>query len=121
MSKLVKTFSACGLGLLLAGCGQTISGDCMSGVSAGPLQTRGFSTKCADNMAATTFVKSDRPELQAVGATMLRNQSPAVDRAFNDVGNGNGADAPVVKQEACVVVGITEDKRSGTKTAELSC
>lgn len=122
MSMLVKTFGACGIGVLLSGCASTtISGDCMAGVNAGPITTRSFSTKCAEHQVATTLVTSERPELQLVGATMYRNASPAVDRAFDEVKNGNGAPAPVKQERDCVVTGIVENKRSGVKTAQMSC
>lgn len=122
MSKLVNLFAAGSASLFLAGCGATISGDCMGGTNIGLISTRTFSTKCADNKVANTMLQSGRPDLQLVGATMLRNQSPSVDRAFDDVKNGKGAPAPVQASGNCVVTGISESKRKdGPKTAQLSC
>lgn len=121
MSKLVNAFGACGLGLMLAGCSQTLSGDCMAGVSAGPLQARSYSTACADNMAATTFVNSNRPELQILGTTMLAQQSENVNAAVRTVAAGGGAPAPVREDANCVVTGITENRRNNTRTAQMSC
>ena len=123
MSKLVSAFGVCGLGLLVSGCAATttISGDCMAGVNAGPLQTRSYSTDCADNKAATTFVNSERPELQQLGTTMLAMQSPQVNAAVRAVASGDGAPVPVREETQCVVTGITQNPRTQVKTAQMSC
>lgn len=123
MSKLVNIFAASGASLLLAGCvTNQMSGECMGGTSLGVLLSyRSFDRDCADSKAARTMLASPRRDMQLVGATALRNQSPEMDKAFRDVQNGKGAAAPVKVAKTCAVTEVAQSKRKEGAVAHLDC
>jgi hypothetical protein len=123
MSKLVNIFAAGGASLLLAGCvTNQMSGECMGGTSLGVLFSyRSFDRDCADSKAARTMLASPRKDMQLVGATALRNQSPDMDKAFRDVQNGKGASAPVKTAKTCTVTQVAGEKRKDGTVAHLDC
>jgi hypothetical protein len=128
MSKLVNIFAAGGASLLLAGCASPIlqrytNGDCTTGssVGGGLFFSQSFDRTCADHKVASTMLASPNKQLQMVGAVAIRNQSPAIDKAFKDVQNGKTAPAPVKVAKTCTVTEVAQGKRKDGTVAHLDC
>jgi hypothetical protein len=95
----------------------------MGGVSVlyGLVYTKSFNDRCADSKVANTMLASGRQDLQLVGAAALRNQSPAIDKAFNDVKHGKGGPAPVKTAKTCTVTQVAGEKSKDSSTVALNC